>query len=188
MFLLALDLSTTVCGFAVFNSTTKAISETGFYRFKKEALLDKANELDTFLKRFMYGNQIDCVVIEERLKSFRAGGTNAEAMLKLASFNFLCQHLVVNKYNCQIRELNVNTARKLCFPNFHSAARKVTSKQKEFAFELAIQTFTDVVFPKKIMKSGKRKGEEVFVDEARDIADAVILGTAAIHQLGNVSN
>ena len=36
-------------------------------------------------------------------------------------------------------------------------------------------------FPKKIMKSGPRKGEEVFVDEASDMSDSWVIGKAILN-------
>lgn len=182
MYVLSLDLSTTVCGYGIFLIETKQLLKLDFYKFKKDTLVDRGFELAGFLKILCDTQDIKRVVIEERLKSFRAGGTNAEAMLKTAQLNFLGQYLC-KELGLEVSVINVQTARKLAYDNFHKVARATKAKNKELAFEFVKKELGESWFPKKIMKSGARKGEEVFIDEAMDMSDAYILGKAALVQL-----
>lgn len=179
--LLGFDLSTTVLGYCVMSIETGELLELDYFCFSdKTALLDKAKELDAKIDELTAIYNIKIFCIEERLKSFRAGGTNAEAMGKLTAFNFYCQ-TVFHKQNILIKEIPSATARKLAIPGFHSIARKIKdAKQKEIAFNFIVKELGEDKFPKKIMKSGPRKGQEVYVDEAMDMSDAYVIGKAGM--------
>ncbi len=181
MKLLAFDLSTTVCGYCVYDLDKKKIVELNYFKFTdKLPLLQKAKELLKFLNTLYSKYDIVKFIIEERLKSFRAGGTNAESMLKTAQLNFLCQFLIKENYT-EVFEINVQTARKAAYPLFHKIARATKRDNKELAFEMVKDELGETYFPTKVMKSGARKGQTVFIDEARDIADAYVLTKAYIN-------
>lgn len=188
---LAVDLSTTVCGYALFNKDTDKLFYLDFYKFESIDLIDRAQELDSLLTSIKNTLLIgSCIitdfVIEERLKSFRSGGTNASAMLNTAQMNFLCQYLVKNMFGFNLIEINVNAARSACFPGFHKIARATAGvKQKEIAFSMVMKQIGEDKFPKKILKSGVRKGVEVFLEEAKDMSDAYILGKAFLNNKNN---
>ena len=177
--LISFDLSTTVIGICIQNYSTKEIIKLYYHNFINKIMIDKAMELQDLVENLFSGYiNVECFVIEERLKAFAAGGTNAEAMGKTAALNFLCQYLVY-KRGIKVKELNVNTARKLAYDGFHSAARKIKGgKQKEFAFKLVLNELGAEIFPTKVNKSGINKGKTVFLEEAKDMADAYILSKA----------
>ncbi len=181
--LLALDLSTTVMGYSVFDKDNGNLIAINYYSFQKDDLVDRGFELFEKLNEIfaLYGG-IKEIAIEERLKSFRAGGTNADAMLKTAQLNFLCQYLIKNQYHLMLTEINVNTARSSCFPGFHKIARATKGvKQKEIAFKMVKEKLGEHFFPTKVMKSGPRKGETVTIEEAKDMADSWVIGQAAMN-------
>lgn len=178
--LLGMDVSTTVCGYSLISLEEKKLLEMNYYKFKGETLLDRTKELDDFINTLCASFNIKYFCIEERLKSFQAGGTNAESMTKLAAFNFYCQTIFFKK-DIPIKEIPVATARKLAIQNFHSIARKIKNiKQKEVAFNFIVKELGEDKFPTKVMKSGKRKGETVFIDEARDMSDSYIIAKSGI--------
>lgn len=185
--LLAFDASTVTIGWALFNINSKKLIDFNYYKYKKETLVERAVEAEDFISDLTlkyYPLKIKVFAIEERLKSFRAGGTNSDAMLKTAALNFSIQ-IIFHKLGITTKEVSVQTSRRLCFPNFHSIARKIKNKkQKEVAFEFALVELGHDKFPKKLMKSGKRKGENVFLEEAKDMADAYILGKSTLIILG----
>lgn len=182
MVLLALDLSTTVMGYTLFEIESKQKIDIGYHKFNTESLVERGKELHTFLDDQLTKHNITKFAIEENLKSFRSGGTNASAMLNTSKMNFLCQYLVRYIYKIETIELNVNTARSTCFPGFHVIARgRKDMKGKEVAFEMTKLALGEKTFPKKILKSGPRKGLEVFIDEAMDMADSWVIGTAALN-------
>lgn len=174
------DLSTTVLGFCICDNKTKEIIELNYYKFKKDTeLIEKAFELEIFIDNLLNLYLIRSIIIEERLKAFQTGKSNAESILKLAAFNFYCQWIFA-KRNIIVKQLNVMTARKLAFVSFHSVVRKlpIKQKQKEYAFALTLKELGEDVFPTKIIKSGKNKGKKAFLDEAKDMSDAWILTKA----------
>lgn len=181
--LLALDLSTTVMGYSVFEKNTGDLIHMDYYSFEKDDLVDRGMELEIKIMELMRSfSGIDEVAIEERLKSFRAGGTNADAMLKTAQLNFLCQFIVRYSLKLSLTEINVNTARSSCFPGFHKIARATKGvKQKEIAFKMVKEKLGENFFPTKVMKSGPRKGETVTIEEAKDMADSWVIGQAAMN-------
>lgn len=182
MKLLSFDLSTTVLGYSVFDKSNSEMLDIGYYSFTNKELLDRAGELEKFVDSiFSKYKDIDSFAIEERLKSFRAGGTSADAMLKTSQLNFLCQYLMKYKHNVTVLEINVNVARSACFPGFHKMARTMKgTKHKVLVFELFKKIIDVSLLPTKVMKAGARKGETVFLDEAMDMADSWVIGRAAL--------
>lgn len=182
--LLAFDLSTTVAGYSIFDEVTEELILMSYYKFTEENLVDRANELVNLLESLIKNEkyEISTIGLEENLKSFRAGGTNASAMLNTSKLNFCFQYLVKYIYGKTLTEINVNSARSACFPGFHVIARALKGKKhKEVAFDMALKELGTDKFPKKIMKSGPRKGEEVFVDEASDMSDSWVIGKAILN-------
>lgn len=179
--ILGFDLSTTVVGYTILDDVTCEVEKMFYYKFESEELIDRGRELEDLLVILFNEFDITTFGIEENLKSFRAGGTNASAMLNTSKLNFLCQYLVKNYYRKDIVELNVNNARSLCFPGFHKIAKALKGKKhKEIIFDMAIDLFPIGTFPKKVLKSGPRKGEEVYLDEAMDMADSWVIAKAVV--------
>lgn len=183
-YILALDLSTTVCGYTIFEEESEKLEEISFFKFKEELLLNRSKELETLILNLNKKYKFNKMIIEENLKSFRSGGTNAAAMINTSKINFCCQYLIKFVHGIDVVEINVNSARSSCFPGFHKIARlRKGIKQKEIAFEIACTELGDSTFPKKILQSGPRKGLEVFIDEAGDMADSWVIGRAYLTNL-----
>lgn len=183
MKILALDLSTTVIGYSVFETEDGSLKVCEFYCYESDDLVDKGFEVRNLLLSLKDRFDYEAVVIEERLKKFTAGRTNADAMFKTAQLNYITQ-FICRDLGYSVKELNVNTARSLSFPGFHTIARaRKDVKQKEVAFEMAIKILGDGFFPKKVLKSGPRKGMEVYLEEARDMCDSWVLGRAYLNSL-----
>jgi hypothetical protein len=179
--LLAVDLSTTVCGITLMDIERKKVMEITYHSFaEKTTLLEKAVELRKLMNGYISTFKIKHFCIEERLKSFQAGGSNAESIGKLTAFNFFCQ-TIFHDAKIKIHEIPVATARKLALPGFHKLARTLKGqKQKDIAFEWVVKLLGEELFPTKVMKSGKNKGKTMFVDEAKDMADSWVVATAGI--------
>ena len=182
-YLLSVDLSTTVLGYSIFDKDTEELIKIDYYKFSSDDLVDRGDELlkvvGTLIDLYPEINEL---AIEERLKSFRAGGTNANAMLNTAQLNFLCQYFTKYKFKVNLSEINVNTARSNCFEGFHTLARASKgTKHKEIAFKMTRAILGDAKFPTKVLKSGPRKGDTVFLEEAMDMADSWVIGKAIMN-------
>lgn len=178
-YLLAYDLSTVTIGYTVFDIDTKEIVEIDYKKMNGDDLINKGNVIDE-LNKFLYNKyKFETFVIEDSLKSFSSGGTNSNAMLKTTSLNFLCQFLMMDRFKIQTNGLNVNHARGLFEPLFHKMIRKMKGvKGKDLMFEMVKKQYPEIKFPTKILKSGNRKGVEVFLEEAKDMSDSLVLGKA----------
>jgi hypothetical protein len=181
--LMGVDLSTTVLGVTLLDIDTKKIIDITYHTFEKGPLLEKAVQLKGIMNEYISSFKIKHFCIEERLKSFQAGQSNMESLGKLMAFNFYCQTIFHNS-KITIHEISVSTARKLVLNGFHTIARSLKTlkgqKQKEVAFEWVVKILGEDMFPKKVMKSGKKKGQSVFIDEARDMADSWIVASAGL--------
>lgn len=177
-YVLGFDLSSTTVGYTICKKDTEEIKKIGYYSFpdKITDLLDKGQFLENFitdlLKEFP---EITEFVIEERLKKFAGNRASIDGILKLAQLNYICQYLMKNKFNLSVVEINVLKARKLVFPNIFKITRQTKQNQKEFVFNSVLPLLGEDIFPKKIPKSGKFKGQEVFLEEAKDMADSWVI-------------
>ena len=180
--LLALDLSTVVMGYSIFDIDTLELIKIGYYSFEKSDLISKGIELKNELKDII--NEYEGIIeigIESLLKNFQSGMSNMESILKLASFNFLCQFLVQTEFSIKIKTISSGTARGLVFPGFHKISRsKKGVKDKEVAFEMVRNILGESYFPTKILKSGKNKGNIIYIEECRDMSDSWIIGKAIL--------
>jgi hypothetical protein len=188
------DISSTVVGWCVLDSLTGELLEEqnnlktqysmGNLRFIfSDEMLDKANNLETFVEQLSTKYNIKRFYLEDRLKAFQIGHTNAEALFKTAAMNFLCQYLF-HKRNIPVVAINVNTARGAVVPGFHKIARQIKGvKHKDIIFEMAAKILSEKVgiLPTKILKSGKNKGKTVFIDEAKDMVDAWVIAKAGFN-------
>lgn len=181
MYVLGFDLSSTTVGYSIFEIETKKLIKVSYIKYPDtcEDLLEKGFHLEkTIEKLLLQYPSISQFVIEERLKAFQAGRSNADALLTLAQLNFICQFLIKYKFNLPITAINVSKARGLVFPNIFKATRATKIKQKDFVFENVLSILGKEMFPTKIMKSGVRKGETVFLEEAQDMSDAWLISQA----------
>jgi hypothetical protein len=90
--IISFDLSTTVAGICIQNFKSKEILKLSYHNFENKIMIDKSIELENLVEEVFSDYQnVECFVIEERLKAFAAGGTNAEA--KCNSFIFKDKNL-----------------------------------------------------------------------------------------------
>lgn len=181
---IALDLSSTVCGYTIYQNNE--LKDVGYKKLTSEVLLDRGQELKTFLDELINSWKekdvvFNTLVIEAHMKSFSGGKSSGDAMFKTGQMNFLGRYLCRFEYGMNVVELNVNSARNTWKPGFIKLARSIKNvKDKEIAFDYASKELIEKGFelPTKVLKSGPRKGETVFLDEASDITDSYVLGEA----------
>lgn len=175
--ILGFDLSTSVCGICILTKDG-SIEYLDYYKFKSDNLIEKGNELNNLINELFEKYPISNYFVEERLEAFQQGKTTASTIGKLAAINFLSQY-IINGKGAKYAAINVNHARGLVFAGFHKIARSIKDKkQKDIVFEMVLKTIGEHRFPKETKKRGKFKGQEVFVDEANDMADAWVIAKA----------
>jgi len=181
--ILALDGSSTVCGYTIWDKEKKECLKMDYLKFNSEnTLIEKAEEFKLFLDNLLSTfSEIDEMVIEESFTKFSGSDDKVIAMLN--------QINILYRYVCYMKGMKTNTitvqqARKFALPGckFVGKSKAGGLNQKEQAFLFLIAKIGEVYFPKKILKSGPRKGQEVFLDEARDMSDSYITGLGFLNR------
>jgi len=172
--LLSLDISTTCTGYCIFNNDGMLLESNAIVLNKIKDFFEKVKKVENVLGILVEKYDITNVAIEESLQSFRPGLSSAKTLFTLSKFNGIIQFLCYN-YGIKIHKYNVNTARKL---NGIKIDRKQDKSTKDQIVSHVLEQNINVYLPKKILKSGPRKGKEVYENYAYDIADAYIVGNA----------
>lgn len=145
-----------------------------------DSAYQKARRVREELSGLHIRHDIDKVYIEENLQAFRPGLSSAKTLLTLARFNGIVSYIAQEEFYCTPEFLNVNVARK-------SVGLKIISKRKGGAptKEQVLEWVSQQVkfdWPKKTLKSGPRKGLEIFEPGCYDVADAYVIAQAGTIQ------
>ena len=120
--------------------------------------------------------EIQDIVVEESLQSFRRGLSSAATLFKLAKFNGIIQWLCYDNFQMITTAINVNTARKL---NNIKVNKKLDKSIKDQVLDVVKEHVGDSFsFPMKTLKSGPRKGQTVTDKTSYDMADAFVIARA----------
>ena len=172
--ILALDISTSITGYCVFNEWNAVHighvdlrKEKDFFK-KVDLVKEKIEELH---KRYSFKE----VVIEEAFQSFGRGLSSAKTLFTLAKFNGIIQYIVFS-LGINTTVINVNNARKLVGIKINKKDK--TKNTKEQVLEQVQNLNSNLMWPKRILKSGPRKGLEIYDDPCYDRADAWVIGKA----------
>jgi len=171
---LALDISTSITGFCVFHKFGDPI-HVGHIDLRKEK--DFFKKIDLVKEKIIeLNNQYGFkeVAIEEAFQSFGRGLSSAKTLFKLAKFNGIIQYIVFT-LNISTTVINVNNARKLVGIKIKKKSDKNT---KEQVLEQVQKLASGIIWPKRTLKSGPRKGQEIFDNCCYDMADAFVIGKA----------
>lgn len=107
---LGLDLSSSVCGFAI--TEYKKLLDVGFFDIsKKETYKEKANIIIEGLKE----KKFDIVNVEENLSGFAFGKTSQQTLLKLAKNKAVICYILQEEWKLPFYYANATTMRKQLF-------------------------------------------------------------------------
>lgn len=180
--IIGLDISTSCTGIAALDESGNVLAMVE-HKPKGETLVEKAADFKRSLLEFVSNNSLNPtnVYIEQNLQRFRRGFSSAQVINKLARYNGMCSLVVYESLSIQPVYINVNEGRK-------SLGIKIPrgSDTKEEIFTWCKTKYPNVVWPKKKMKSGPRKGLVIDDPCCYDIADAIV--TACAGQILNDSN
>ena len=176
---LSLDISTSITGFCVFNQWDNV--HIGHIDLRKEKDFFKKvdlvkNKIQELHKQYDFKE----VAIEEAFQSFGRGLSSAKTLFTLAKFNGIIQYIVFS-LGISTTVINVNNARKLVGIKIDKKDKTKTTKEK--VLEQVMKLNSQIIWKKRILKSGPRKGLEIFDDCCYDMADAWVIGKA--HLLEN---
>ena len=108
------------------------------------------------------------------MQSFKRGLSSAKTLFTLAKFNGNVQYIVYT-LGLEPTVINVNNARKLVGIKIIKKSDKNT---KEQVLEQVQKLTSGIMWKTKVLKSGPRKGLEIFDECCYDIADAFVIGKA----------
>ena len=156
--ILALDISTSITGFCVFHKFGDPV-QVGHVDLRKEK--DFFKKIDLVKEKILELNEkykFEEVAIEEPLQSFARGLSSAKTLFTLAKFNGIIQYIV---YTLGLKPtvINVNNARKLVGIKI---VKKSDKNTKEQVLEQVQKLASGIIWKKRILKSGPRKGLEIF--------------------------
>ena len=180
--LLALDGSTTICGYTIWDKDTKKhILINALVFDETNTLIEKAEEFEAFLKDLLINfPEIDEMVIEESFTKFSYSDDKVIAMLN--QINILYR-FISYRLGLKTNTITVQDARKGAFPTAKFLSKKMAGGMghKEQAFVLVLAELGEDIFPKRMLQKGPRKGEHIFEDHAYDMADSYIVGKGFIN-------
>jgi Holliday junction resolvasome RuvABC endonuclease subunit len=172
--ILALDISTSITGFCVFNEFDNIHighidlrKEKDFFK-KIDLVKEKIEELH---KQYNFKE----VAIEEAFQSFGRGLSSAKTLFTLAKFNGIIQYIVFS-LGIEATVINVNNARKLVGIKVNKKDK--TKNTKEQVLEQVKALDSRIIWPTRVLKSGPRKGMRIQDDCCYDMADAYVIGKA----------
>ena len=174
--ILGLDVSTSCTGWSVISSLTgKLISQNYIHLSKLKDTFKKAELVMSNLEKINEKYDITHVFIEENLQMFRPGLSSAKTLITLARFNGMVSLLSYQVFDIDPQFLNVNAARKSVGLKIDKKDKTRTTKEKVLKW-----VSNEIIFewPIKTLKSGPRKGLQVYDPGCYDIADAYVIALA----------
>ncbi len=182
--ILGLDISTSSTGWSVLDTEGTLIEQSYIRLDKIKNTMEKATEVTTALSRIKEKYNITSVFIEENLQMFRPGLSSAKVLITLARFNGMVTLISYKVFGVEPEFLNENAARKLVGLKIDRKDKSKTTKEKvlEWVDDELNQSYT---WPKRTLKSGPRKGTEVYESGCYDIADAHVIARAGHKLLNN---
>jgi hypothetical protein len=182
-----MDISSSIIGISILSTDLKLIDlfAVKLPQFPCTEYKDMFGKLQFFKEEFtvrITGKNYDITEfrVEANAKAFAGGATTAQTMFVLAKMNALAVYVASSLFpTARIVETQVATARKKIGFKHDRTDKKRKVKEQVFDFMTdSANTHSKVllpVLPRKKLKSGPNKGEEVFEDCAKDMVDAYII-------------
>jgi len=172
MVVLGLDISTSNVGFCIFNDKELLIADA-INLSKNKCIFEKADLVKKVLLKIKKFN-IDKILIEENLQSFRAGFSSAKTISSLSKFNGIVSYIAQTIFLIKPEFINVIHARSKCGIKIDRKSN-LNTKEQVLNWVSSTKPFTNFIWPTKILSSGPRKGQEIKTPQCYDIADAAVL-------------
>ena len=168
--LLALDISTSVIGIAIFSEDYK-LHELTWVKFnsKEKSLFKKLDYFIEFMEKYKEINFTE-IAIENELLRFSGRFSNAQTLNMLARMNALVSGYLYKKYDIEPVYYNVQTARKLAFPSLLIPQSHPSKKNLIWEAVMKAEPTINWVYG----KTGK------LVEGSYDASDAYVIGAAHI--------
>ena len=176
--ILGLDVSTRIVGY------TLIAAKTGDHEYSSAIVLDskasfvaRGTQIHDVLEDLNIKYDISEVWIEEPFMMFSKGGSSAQTMSRLSSFNGSIQYMCYMTFGLEPNMINANHARKtLDIKIKREKVCGISTKDQILAWvKLKLPEFS---WPTKVLKSGPRKGQTVEEASCYDIADSFVVANS----------
>ena len=179
--ILALDISTSITGYSVVDRDGK-ILKSGFVDLrKKKSFVEKVSHAKNEIIMNCVGQDIQAVAVEKNLQAFRRGFSSAATIDALARMNGAVSYACASFYDAPLKNIDVNEARKkmgIKIPKEKLCGINKKEQVKRALDDILEASGQKMVWTKKILKGGPRKGQEVLADGVYDEVDAIVIGLA----------
>ncbi len=176
--ILGLDISTSCTGWCILDSDQNLIDMGMINLSKVKSVYQKANHVRSSLEKISDAYEIKKVYIEENLQSFRSGFSSAKTLSTLARFNGVVSFIAYEIFNTEPIHVNVNAARKSL--GIKLIRKKDGGKPTKDQVLEWVQSNISFPWPRKLLKSGPRKGLEINDPGCFDMADAYVISLAGM--------
>ena len=174
--ILGLDASTSTVGICILEKNGQIVQNYFLKLNKEKELCTKGDVLKKELEKIKSQFKIDSVFIEDYAQKMSRGTSSAQTITRLAAWNGICQYLTYFVFGVEPVLLNATKARKsLGIP---------TTTKKKAGIPVKDQVFNWVTenvksdWPTKVLQGGPNKGQEIVIEEAKDMADAWVIAKA----------
>jgi hypothetical protein len=171
-----LDISTSVVGIAILNDDSEVIDLTYCDLRKTRDFWEKIDIVEKKFTAMSSHHDVTKIYVEENLQRFRPGLSSAKTIVTLAKMNGIVSSIARRIFKARPIDVNVNSARKVLGITINRKS-KVNTKQQVFD---QISERIKFDWPKKVLKSGPRKGKQVVNNVSYDMVDALVICQAGI--------
>ena len=180
--ILGLDVSTNIIGYTILTDEGTQI-ESGFCDLDaKKSTVQKAAQFHDVLRKINARYHIASVWIEEPFMMFAKGGSSAQTMSKLSSFNGMIQYACLDVFGADPNMINANHARKTLGIKIQREKVCGISTKEQIMSWVKLQ-LPDFAWPTKTLKSGPRKGLTIPAPSCYDIADSYVVAKSGFVKL-----
>ena len=180
--ILGLDVSTNIIGYTLLTDEGNQI-ESGFCDLDtRKSTVQKAAQFHNVLTQINERYDISSIWIEEPFMMFAKGGSSAQTMAKLATFNGMIQYSCLSVFGIEPNMINANHARKTL--GIKIQREKICGiSTKEQILSWAKLQLPGFAWPTKTLKSGPRKGLTIAAPSCYDIADSFVVAKSGFVKL-----
>jgi len=180
------DISTSIVGITFLDDSARFL-EAHAIILPNSTLPERALFLETKLHKIFEENSktfnydVKEIWIEEPFQMFAKGGSSAATMMRLASFNGMCQFMLHRMTDVVPGLVNANAARKLVGLKIQREKTcGISTKEQVLTWAKSRLLIECPLFPwpKKTLKSGPRKNLTIDCPSCYDIADSLVVANA----------
>ena len=178
--ILGLDISTSCTGWCLLDENG-ILLDMGYIDLKsKKGMFEKALVVKRKLSALHILNDIQRVVIEENLQSFRSGFSSAQTLSTLARFNGVVSYQCFEEFGSEPSFLNVNSSRKsLGIKVVREKKCGISTKQQVLDW-VTLRLSGSYTWPTKVLRNGPRRGQTILEAGCYDMADAYVIASAGL--------